>query len=68
MENDENIVWKYTLEPHFDVSARVGYSTTSEEIGTYYGDKKLARFRVWEAYLGSNGIRYKITHQSILPL
>jgi hypothetical protein len=68
MENNENIVWKYTLEPHFDVCARVGYSTTSEEIGTFGWDKKFARFRVWEAYLGSNGIRYKITHQSILPL
>ena len=68
MENNKNeIIWKYTLTPNFDVCARVGYSTTSEEIGTY-GDKKFARFRVWEAYLDSNGIRYKITHQTILPL
>ena len=65
--NDKGIIWHETLEPNFDVCARVGYSTTSEEIGTY-GDKKFARFRVWEAYLDYNGIGYKITHQTILPL
>ena len=66
-ENNKKIVWQYTLTPNFDVCARVGYSTTSEEIGTY-GDKKFARFRVWEAYLDFKGIRYKITQQTILPL
>lgn len=63
----ENIIWKYTKEPNFDVCARVGYSTTSEEIGTYK-DKKFARFRVWEAYVDIMGIRYKITSQTIIPL
>jgi len=66
MENNKKIVWEYTLTPNFDVCARVGYSTTSEEIGTY-GDKKFARFRVWEAYLDSNGIRYKITNPTSYP-
>jgi hypothetical protein len=29
---------------------------------------QFARFRVWEAYLDSLGIRYKITHQTVIPL
>ena len=62
-----NIQWTVTQGGNFDCCARVGYSTTTEEIGTCEG-KKFARFRVWEAYLGSNGIHYKITQQTILPL
>jgi hypothetical protein len=63
----ENIVWNVIQEPDFDACASIGSTTTSEEIGTY-GDKKFARFRVWEAYLGYKCIDYKIIQQTIIPL
>ena len=69
MENTKDeIIWKCVKSNgEFDCCARVGYSFYTEDIGTY-GDKKFARFRVWEAYKGYNKIEYKITHQTIIPL
>ncbi len=63
MENNKKIVWEYTLTPNFDVCARVGYSTTSEEIGTY-GDNLLREQKeLLTRYISSvadNGLELKL--------